>query len=439
MKTGVPAVSDQEERFDVGRHLPSLKMLVFCALVVSAAVLLAWPYFAIRWRAAVSGGTISNHHRLIESDCAACHTSPFRALPDEKCTGCHAARPHTKSMPALVRAHTELQRRCASCHKEHHGEASLIQNDSQLCTSCHSQINNLAPGTAQPGIPDFAHHPEFAVLAWRGNTSVFVKSRLDEPDLRDGNQLKFSHAAHLGRKDADGQHSLECQSCHVTGENGQIQPISYARHCERCHAIKFDDRLKDRFLPHGDAKKAFSFIKAELARLYVERSVDAGSAKSPAGDPDEEPRKRREKRSRSARRDRRLAAQAESEAGPVMDAKKLDDESREDELALFTTGGACFMCHDVERVAPSETPDQPRFRVLNPRLPVRKMPAARFDHDAHRLATCESCHGNVRASTSASDLLLPRIARCRACHADPGKPGKIDSPCLQCHRHHLPG
>ena len=397
----------------------------------------AWPLLATRGRDAVSGGAVSNHHRLIESDCAKCHASPFGAVPDEKCASCHVVNPHTKAMPELV--HPELKARCASCHKEHHGEASLVLNDSLLCTGCHSRISKLAPSTAQPSIPDFAHHPEFAVLAWRGSMPALVKSRLDEPNLRDGNQLKFSHAAHLGRTGAEGQLSLKCQSCHVTGDDGkQIQPLSYARHCQRCHPIKFDDRLKDSFLPHGDAKKAFLFIKAELARLHVERGLDPGSPKSLSENPSVEPRKPGRRRERATRRDRRLTTQTESEVDLGIDAKKLDEESREAELGLFTPGGACFMCHDVEKVAPSETPNQPRFAVLSPRLPAKKMPAARFDHDAHRLASCESCHGNVRESSSASDILLPRIARCRECHADPGKPGKIDSPCLQCHGHHLP-
>jgi len=439
MKAEVPAVSDQEKRFDAGHHLPSLKKLVICAFVVTVAALFAWPFFATRWRATVSGGAISNHHRLIESDCAKCHASPFRAVPDEKCTSCHVANPHTKGMPELVSAHPEFKLRCASCHKEHHGEASLVRQDSQLCTSCHLRINKLAPKTAQPNISNFAQHPEFAVLAWRGNTSTLVKARLDEAELRDPNQLKFSHASHLGRKGPAEKPALKCNNCHVTGDDGaQMQPISFARHCEGCHAIKFDDRLKDRFLPHGDAKKAFVFIKAELARLYVERGLELANAKSLAENPDEEPRKRGKKKSRSTLRDRPLTTQPESAAGLGIDAKKLDEESRDDELALFTTGGACFMCHDVEKLAVSETPNQPRFQVLNPRLPVKKMPAARFDHDAHRLESCASCHGNVRDSTSASDILLPRIARCRECHADPGKPAKIDSPCLQCHQHHLP-
>lgn len=434
MKVEVQGASKQEKSFDVSHHLPSLRLLSTCVLFISVALLLAWPYFSARRRAAVSSGAVSNHHRLFESDCGKCHASPFRALPDEKCTSCHVAPPHTKAMPTLVAAHPELQRRCASCHKEHQGEASLVQGDSGLCTSCHSRIKQLAPSTVQPNIPDFAHHPEFAVLAWRGNTATYVKSRLDEPELRDGNQLKFSHASHLGRRGADGKNLLSCNSCHVAGADGkQIKPISYARHCERCHAIKFDERVGDRFLPHGDAAKAFVHIKAELARLFVERSAALASAAETVS---EEPRKRRKKKDRSTRRDREVTAQTEPELGLVMDKKKLDDESREAELALFTAGGACFMCHDVEKVAPTETPDQPRFLVLNPRLPERKMPAARFDHGAHRLAMCDSCHGNVRESTSASDILLPRIARCRECHTDPGRPGTINSPCLQCHRHH---
>jgi len=434
MKVEAEVASKQEKSFDVGHHLPSLSMLVLGALVITAGTLVAGPCFVKRWRAAVSSGAVSNHHRMIESDCTKCHSSAFRALPDEKCTSCHVANPHTKTMPELVAAHPEFKLRCASCHKEHHGEANLIQRDSLLCTSCHSQIDKLVPKTAQPRISDFAHHPEFAVVAWRSGASALVKARLDEPNLRDSNQLKFSHAAHLERKGADGKLSLKCQSCHVPGDDGkQIQPISFARHCAQCHPIKFDSRLKDSFLPHGDAQKAFVFIKAELARLYVEGGLAPPVAQGSSENPDEEPRKRGKKK-----RQRRSTAPAEPAALVGIDARKLDEESRDDELGLFTPGGSCFLCHDVEKVAPSEAPNQPRFQVLNPRLPAKKMPAARFDHDAHRLESCESCHGRVRESTSASDILLPRIARCRECHDASGRPGKVDSPCLQCHGHHLP-
>lgn len=387
MKPEPQVVSELEKRLDVAHHLPSLRLLWIGVAVAAVGATLVWPLSAASRRGGAASGPISNHHRLIEPTCDRCHESAFSSVPDRACASCHPVHEHVRAAPGVA-AHPDLGARCTSCHKEHHGEQSLIPSDSPLCTGCH----------AREDITDFAHHPEFAVRAWTGTPPELKKVRLDQPGIRDQTRLKFSHDEHLGQVAADGKPVLACSSCHQPSADGDsLQPISYARHCERCHHLEFDDRLETTFVPHGDSAGVLGFVTAQLAKLHVETPHDRSGAET---------------------------------------HELVDQESRDAEIGLFTPGGACFKCHDVEEVPPASKAPQARFKVLSVDTPPRRMPASVFRHAAHRLIACDSCHAGVRESTSASDILLPRIARCRECHADPGTPAKVNSPCLECHRYH---
>jgi predicted CXXCH cytochrome family protein len=62
------------------------------------------------------------------------------------------------------------------------------------------------------------------------------------------------------------------------------------------------------------------------------------------------------------------------------------------------------------------------------------MPRARFDHRAHQMTTCESCHAAAAASTETSDVLVPGIETCRQCHNDTTT--SADARCFVCHDYH---
>jgi transcription elongation factor Elf1 len=66
--------------------------------------------------------------------------------------------------------------------------------------------------------------------------------------------------------------------------------------------------------------------------------------------------------------------------------------------------------------------------------PRRRLQHAKFDHDAHRGFSCVSCHEKALTSAGMSDVLLPGIATCKACHA-PG-PERAESRCFECHTYH---
>ena len=63
------------------------------------------------------------------------------------------------------------------------------------------------------------------------------------------------------------------------------------------------------------------------------------------------------------------------------------------------------------------------------------MKNARFDHQAHRLVSCESCHAKASTSKDTADILLPGIETCQACHRS-GKANAAEARCFECHDYH---
>ena len=72
-------------------------------------------------------------------------------------------------------------------------------------------------------------------------------------------------------------------------------------------------------------------------------------------------------------------------------------------------------------------------------LPSRYMAQGWFDHAAHKQTQCTACH-TAPTSTTATDVLLPKLAECRTCHLGEDAPkGKVPSSCAMCHAYHPTG
>jgi hypothetical protein len=76
------------------------------------------------------------------------------------------------------------------------------------------------------------------------------------------------------------------------------------------------------------------------------------------------------------------------------------------------------------------------FEIAPVKISPLRMPHARFDHKAHVSSKCVDCHDVARAKRI-SDVALPKIDKCRECHAG-AKPveAKLTSNCLLCHGFH---
>ena len=190
-----------------------------------------------------------------------------------------------------------------------------------------------------------------------------------------------------------------------------MAPVSYDKHCSGCHELTLDGRLKGERVPHGSSDRALSTIRMQLSRSYL-NLVDVDPLDGGKGD---------------------------AEGGrPVVPApEQMAAEALDIEQALYAEGKGCERCHDL--AAPGTVhpqPGQSAFAVIPPHVPRQWMPASKFSHGAHRTTPCRECHSAAERSTTAGDVLVPGIAECRKCHADPGETGRVDSPCLECHRYH---
>jgi hypothetical protein len=112
--------------------------------------------------------------------------------------------------------------------------------------------------------------------------------------------------------------------------------------------------------------------------------------------------------------------------------------------AAFSKGGACYGCH---RIARPLNPASLLYRIGPVNLIRRYLPNGDFNHgirehkrDAQGRPICTACHKAERSERS-TDLLVPHIAQCRACHGRPtpltATPAGTD--CSECHAYHQPG
>jgi hypothetical protein len=128
------------------------------------------------------------------------------------------------------------------------------------------------------------------------------------------------------------------------------------------------------------------------------------------------------------------------------------DLGKEADVLTRLAGGAltCQKCHlEVDgQIRPTGTP-------------ALWLPAARFDHPAHRKMSCADCHKNGEESAvvrgrDPEPLDVPGIDNCRQCHAPAGRgesppgyralwaqvglpgPGGVRHDCITCHRYHGP-
>jgi hypothetical protein len=397
--------NDPAARLQIANRLPRLALLSTLVVAGTLGAVVVWPAMSRAGRVTATAGPVSNHHRLIEEKCESCHARPFRGATDVQCTTCHRVGEHATAMPRMLATHPERSLKCASCHKEHHGLRSLVPTDSPLCTACHAQIESLVPSTREPAIGSFARHPEFAAL-----TRAKALAGPGDPSTRglhDTTPLKFSHAEHLQPHPGTVHpEPLVCQSCHEpVADQTTMQPIAFEKHCHGCHELALDGRLEGVRVPHGSPDRALATIRAELSRVYMEAPVlDAGVPKADGG------------------------------ALPVPSQDDLEAEVLDLELALYTGHNGCEKCHDLAEAPPA--PGKSRHAVVEPKIPKTWMPASRYAHGPHRTTPCRFCHDSAEHSTTAGDVLIPGIARCRECHGDPGTPGKVESPCLECHRYH---
>ena len=379
-----------------------------------------------------NSGPISNSHQLIAQDCKSCHFEPFQKVKDTSCTTCHNMQDHAPAFaPASLHKHPLLERGCVDCHREHNGNDGVTLKESSLCLGCHATPTDvLAQAKAQP-VKSVNEHPQFRLMLQPdliGGEYVRV-SMDDEAKLKDNSHIKLNHKKHLEPiRGPEGVTTLQCSACHQpTQDQKGMQPISFVNHCQSCHGLEFDDRLKGVQVPHGNADLVYNTLYAEYAKLFLGNRPQDDSIREAFGI------------SRGRPGEKMPSVQAQPKADEDFKKEKVEQESRAAEDRIYNKT-ACQLCH---RITPSnltareaETKKLSMFQVIKPEIKDIWMPQSVFNHRSHEKMNCQDCHKGVSESTRTLQVLMPKIQQCKECHADNSAAGKVESNCVMCHSYH---
>jgi hypothetical protein len=417
--------------------LKRAKFWLCVGLPVLALVWVAWHGLA-RDSRVYSSGRMSEAHAVLEAQCAACHVQTAGAFSakasDAACLSCHDGPLHHAAQTQTIG--------CAECHTEHRGRVNLVAAKNQSCAQCHGDLKTSGGAAHYAAhIDSFENgHPEFAALRSSDGTVA-----------RDPGTIKVNHEIHMKpiRRGPNGPNvQLECGDCHqpavastkwiyaeaaYTGATTSysdrdevlaqqpgnlprfvpmsgrelMAPVKFATACAGCHSLAFDKRFAEG-VPHDTPEVVHAFLVKKFGEYIAAHPAELREARDPARDLTGKP----------VQAAVRVYTPNEWVAARINDAEEL----------LWRK--TCKQCHVLATAA-----GQSNLPAVEPaRTTVKWMPHAKFDHDAHRGFACEGCHEKALSSTETSDVLLPGIATCKACHA-PG-PEHAESRCFECHTYH---
>lgn len=464
-------------RFSLASVLPGKRPLAWGLIVLVLGLFLAWPIWSFYQRQQSEqryaqgfhadrmwlSGSLSQGHADLRDNCSACHVEPFVAVRDAACKSCHTgihdhgdptradraervarSRPDVGSWGrvrlAFQSAFNLPVGRCVECHTEHEGPQEIPPAPQRFCADCHSDIQGRLPDTRLGDASDFGRqHPEFqpsVLIRWDGEQPRMQRVTLG-PSARELSNLKFPHALHLapggsvaqmGRRlsgsNGFGQ-QLECADCHVPTPDGvRFQPVNMEEDCGMCHSLAFD-RVDGtiRTLRHGAPQQVVADLREYYRGRGPARPAELGEAAR--------------RRPGDVSQIRAAVQYARARAGA---GARADQAIR----AVFSRGGACFDCHQVDPPASGSL----NYRIRPVAFPTRYMLHGWFDHRAHQIVqqpgrpsatgpeACLTCH-RAQGSSAATDLLIPDLAGCRTCHGGERSNTTVPSSCAMCHDYHM--
>ena len=403
---------------------PLRRWRLYLSVAVPVLALIWFTAQRARGEKVYSSGPLSASHAVFGKNCELCHVTKggvfHKEVNDSACLSCHDAPGHHPQQVTFTPT-------CGSCHVEHKGSLRLAHTMDSACGQCHTDLH-IKNGELKyvQKISGFdRHHPEFAAL---------------RPGATDPGTVKLNHYAHLQPKLAgpSGPVQLTCQDCHrpIAAEGtfpyamGEIKavslsmgdlrrdatsraymaPIRYQTQCAGCHVkeLQFDARFNEA-VPHDKPEVVQAFLVKRYTN-YIAQHPNAMSEPLPreliiAGIP-----------------------------APLPPPPKTPEEWIKWQVyyadrLLFDKG--CKLCHTMVKG------DGPVPLVAKSSIPARWMQHATFDHDAHRMLTCTSCHTRSPQSRQTADILIPSIASCRGCHQERGPAhDAADGRCSECHQYH---
>jgi hypothetical protein len=400
----------------------------------------------------IAARAIPGHKDAAGKACSACHQQMFVHIQDPACKECHKSVLDHVDRRDLQLTRLDSPPRCAACHLDHDGGASLVAvRDDSLCVACHQDQHSRFGSIKVAAVARFADggaHPAFSVTLLKPSAKVpaasastadlcaasdaelraslasWVPSREPVKSAREQSNLKFSHAQHLDPARVTA--GLGCVDCHSAEPDGaHFVPVTMARSCATgsCHQLTFDARAPQ--LPHGKPCEAMFVIEDFFARAA-------------SGDPTLIP-KRRELALRLPDREKPEEPVAAPCTGPayVCAGRRA---AAEIEHQFAPKGSGCVSCHVVNDSGASDIHN--RFQVMPVRLTYDYFPDTHFRHKDHLVqkdltgdAACLSCH-KAKDSKQSSDLMIPDIGKCLECHSDRPALDKVTVQCVSCHSYH---
>ena len=434
-----PEANDEKRGVSLVGVLPSRRAMAWLSALLILGLFLALPIASHLTRGpdpkshvigdgSWSPGKLSLAHHALESRCEACHVQPFESVRDATCLSCHKDVHDHAPPPRLAEARGnpplgELFLRavargfgkpgpeaCVECHREHESAGRMELPRQQFCAGCHGSLRDRLTDTRLGNAGDFGTlHPQFTplIVTDPGSRAMSRTSLDDHP--RENGGLFFPHKLHLDplggvakmastpRTERGYGNQLACKDCHHPTEDGvRFLPVRMERDCEVCHSLVYD-RVGPTFrtLKHGNIPQMIADISlAQPSRVVVPIRPRPG----------------------------------EFAAGGSYYSNFTSPGGGSVLSRAFSRQGVCGECH-----TPVFTGG--RTSVMPVTQPMRYMVNGWFSHKPHAQEKCSSCH-HADTSSSASDLLLPRIAECRTCHMGESSSAPVPSGCAMCHSFH---
>ncbi len=380
-----------------------------------------------------SGPLHPAHELEIGNNCQLCHVKSFERVQDAACLNCHVRINDHVPLDTIAAISTlEPTPRCASCHLEHNEpEPHLIIRADSLCTDCHVDADQLSVSGTIASVSGFSEseHPTFSatllkpVISQAGTGLAFEWQEQSEPVSAavEMSNLKFPHDTHLDEKlvtDMRTGSALGCGHCHALSiDREHFVPITMETNCVECHELTFDPTMPDRLLPHGEPVEVMFTLEGQYLRKFSDPGVPQEAVVR-----------------------RRIPDKDNSTRECVDTAFNCASQAAADDIREQFTVRGCVGCHIVEEHAGREI--YARYQVHPVRLTSDFFGAGRFDHLSHDVMkektgdeACKHCHAAHRSSQS-TDLLIPDIDTCLACHRGTSTAERVTTSCIDCHSYH---
>jgi len=379
--------------FKTLRGIPRWRRMLSVAFAAAGLAWLGW--HGLRGSPApYNAGPVARSHALFGNKCAICHVSTAgfeKTVSDRACLACHDGPIH--------HAEQAFSPACSDCHVEHKGVLRMAATSDRACAQCHADLaakDKNSPPRFIADISDFDNnHPEFAPL---------------RSGQKDPGTIKFNHQVHLkeGLRSPKGPTTLKCDYCHQSSGSSNralMSPIDYEKHCALCHSLQFDRRFTEA-APHKEPKVVYEFVSKKLTEYIAAHPDQIHTVDEP---------------------DKRLPARP---VPPIPRNAQEWIEQRMTDAQLLLWRKACKECHQLSYPnGPDSLPV-----VAKAAITARWLPHAAFDHEAHQLVACNSCHSRANTSKETSDVLIPGIQVCRQCHRSDAN--AAEARCFECHTYH---